>query len=136
MFRHAGRVAASADDPEIAWAGVTIDCRDPERIAGFWSALLDAPARPAGVERESWYRIGPVVSGGPVLNFQPVAEPKSGKVRIHLDLWVSDLDRAVGRAQSLGATVGERAVVPGRGTIAVLADPEGHEFCLISGDGG
>jgi predicted enzyme related to lactoylglutathione lyase len=128
-------VAADAEVSEIAWAGVTIDCREPERVAAFWSALLDVPSRPAGTGREGWYRVGPFVSGGPVLNFQPVAEAKSGKVRIHLDLWVSDLELAVSRAEGLGASrAGEWEVVPGRGTIAVMADPEGHEFCLISAD--
>lgn len=27
----------------IRWAGETIDCVDAERVAGFWSALLDCP---------------------------------------------------------------------------------------------
>jgi ribosomal protein S18 acetylase RimI-like enzyme len=119
----------------IAWAGVTIDCRDPERTASFWSALLEAEARPVGPDRDGWYRLGPVVPGGPVLTFQPVPEQKVGKVRIHLDLWVDDLDAAVRRAErSGGRRVGEREVVPSRGTIAVMADPEGHELCLISAD--
>jgi len=119
----------------IAWAGVTIDARQPARLASFWSALLGLPARPAGDDRPGWYRLGPAVPGGPVLNLQPVAEAKAGKVRIHLDLWVDDLDAAVTRAEALGAhALGAREVVAGRGTIAVMADPEGHEFCLISAD--
>jgi predicted enzyme related to lactoylglutathione lyase len=121
--------------PEIAWAGVTIDCQEPERVASFWSALLSTTIRPVGPDRPGWYRIGPLVAGGPVLNFQPVKEQRSGKVRIHLDLWVDDLDAAVRRAERLGGRpVGAREVVLGRGTIAVMADPEMHEFCLISAD--
>jgi predicted enzyme related to lactoylglutathione lyase len=121
----------------IAWAGVTVDCRDPERVADFWGALLDAPARPAGAGREGWYRIGPVVVGGPVLNFQPVADGTVAKTPVHLDLWVDDLDGACRRVDALGGrAAGGRHVVAGRGTIAVMHDPEGHEFCLISRDGG
>ena len=122
-------------DP-AAWAGVTIDCQDPGGTAAFWSALLDAPSRPAGVGRHGWYRIGPVVPGGPVLNFQPVAEAKQGKARLHLDLWVDELATAVARAEDLGAwRHGDIEVVPGRGSIAVMKDPEGNEFCLISTEG-
>jgi predicted enzyme related to lactoylglutathione lyase len=121
---------------QIAWAGVTIDCQEPERTSRFWSALLDAVARPAGPGRDGWYRLGPMVSGGPVINFQPVREAKVGKVRIHLDLWVDDLDDAMRRVEALGGgSPRDRERVPGRGTIAVVTDPEGNEFCLISADG-
>lgn len=114
----------------IAWAAVTVDCRRPELVAGFWAALLDQPLR---AERDGWFRIGPAVRGGPVINFQPVGEAKQGKVRVHLDLWVDDLDAAAHRVQSLGGRdTGRREAVAGRGTIAIMADPEGHEFCLLS----
>ena len=33
------------------WSGVTIDCLDTERVARFWSALLD---REPGPSREGW----------------------------------------------------------------------------------
>ncbi|WP_329143674.1 MULTISPECIES: VOC family protein [unclassified Streptomyces] len=45
-----------------------------------------------------------------LLVFQPVAEPKPGKVRLHLDVSVDDVDE---------------------GVVVVMADPEGHEFCLV-----
>ena len=116
----------------IAWAAVTVDCLNPERLAAFWGALLGLAPRS---ERDGWYRIGPAVPGGPVLNFQPVTEERVGKVRLHLDLWVDDLEASARRVASLGGSdsgSGRREVVTGRGTIAVMADPEGHEFCLLS----
>ena len=120
---------------EVEWAGVTIDCLDPEASAAFWSALLDRPALPVGPDRAGWYRLGPVVQGGPVINFQPVAEQKVGKVRVHLDLWVDDLDAVARRVETLGGSrSGEREVVSGRGTIPVMNDPDGNEFCIISTD--
>ena len=126
---------AANEGVTVAWAGVTVDCRDPERVAAFWAALLGTTAHPVGEGREGWCRVGPVVAGGPVLNFQPVAEPREGKVRLHLDLWVDRLEPAIATAEALGARrAGELEVVPGRGTIAVMADPEGHEFCLISSE--
>jgi predicted enzyme related to lactoylglutathione lyase len=128
-------VTSAPDPPEIAWAGVTIDCREPARTATFWARLLRTDVRPGGPGRDGWYRLGPPVRGGPVLTFQPVADPKVGKVRLHLDLWVEDLDAAVQRVHDLGGLrVGGRETVPGRGSIVVMTDPEGHEFCLISAD--
>ena len=120
---------------DVAWAAVTIDCVDPPRVAAFWSALLGIPAAPAGDDRPGWIRIGPGVPGAPVINFQPVNEAKDGKDRIHLDLWVDDLDAAIDRAVALGARrVGALQVLE-RGMIAVIADPEGNELCLLAGPG-
>jgi predicted enzyme related to lactoylglutathione lyase len=116
----------------IAWAAVTIDCNDPERVATFWAAVLDTPARAAGPDRPGWYRLGPFVDGGPVLNFQPVAEEKAGKVRLHLDLWVADLDDAIATVQRLGGHWSGQVEVLDRGRIAVMTDPEGNEFCLLA----
>ena len=115
-----------------AWAGVTIDCRDPRLVAGFWSTLLAVPARPAGPDRPGWFRIGPAVDGGPVLNFQPVPEPKAGKARVHLDLWVDDLQGSIELVERLGGALGGDLQVLERGRIAVMTDPEGNEFCLIA----
>lgn len=123
-------------EPRVAWAGVTIDCRDPDRIATFWAALLGMPVLVGGSGREGWRRLGPVVPGGPVVNFQPVPEEKVGKARVHLDLWVDDIDATVLRVEALGGhCAGPPEVVLGRGTIMVVHDPEGHELCVISAQG-
>jgi predicted enzyme related to lactoylglutathione lyase len=61
-----------------------------------------------------------------------VEEPKTGKARLHLDVLVDDLDRAVERIVELGGTdSGAREELP-RGRIAVMRDPEGNEFCLLA----
>ena len=66
------------------------------------------------------------------MNFQPVLEPKIGKLRIHMDVFVEDLDAAVGLVVSLGGSdTGAREELP-RGRIAVVHDPEGNEFCLLA----
>jgi len=63
--------------------------------------------------------------------FQPVAEPKAGKVRIHLDVTVDDVEAAVLEVTALGGRdTGERHGYA-EGTVAVMVDPEGHEFCLV-----
>ena len=62
--------------PTIAWGEVTIDCLETERVATFWGALLEAPSQGHG--QAGWFRVGPLVSGGPVI-FQPVSERKAGR---------------------------------------------------------
>ncbi|MEV4348758.1 VOC family protein [Actinoplanes sp. NPDC049596] len=108
-------------------AGVTIDCRDPEGLAGFWSAVL------GGRVTESlpgWRRVT-VAGAGPVLTFQPVPEPKVGKTRLHLDVAVPDAGEAMARVEALGGRwSGERHDYP-EGVVLVMADPEGNEFCVV-----
>ncbi|GAB3836911.1 VOC family protein [Micromonospora andamanensis] len=110
------------------WSGVTIDCLDPERVARFWSALL---GREPGPSQEGWVYLGERGDPQPRLVFQPVSEPPTGKVRIHLDVSVDDIDEAMTTVISLGGrSTGERHDYEG-GVVVVMADPEGHEFCLV-----
>ncbi len=70
----------------------------------------------------------------PLLDFVRVPEPKAVKNRVHLDVAPrkgEDHAEAVRRLEALGA----RRVDVGQGadvTWVVLADPEGHEFCVLS----
>jgi predicted enzyme related to lactoylglutathione lyase len=67
----------------------------------------------------------------PRLVFQPVPEPKAGKVRVHLDVTVDAVGEAVKLVTSLGGrATGERHDYD-EGVVVVMADPEGHEFCLV-----
>ena len=107
-------------------SGITIDCADPGRLAGFWSALLGGQV----VEPlPGWRRVHP--PGAPAVNLQPVPEPKRGKTRIHLDVTVDDVTRAAAEITVLGGRwTGERHDYP-EGSVLVMADPEGHEFCIV-----
>ncbi|MGZ6886418.1 MAG: VOC family protein [Acidimicrobiia bacterium] len=107
---------------------MTLDYCDSERAANFWSAVLDMPARPQ--TQPGWYQLGPAVAGGPVLNIQPVAEPKTGKSRAHLDLWVDDVGRAISFAERCGGRLLEQHSYD-EWLIGVMADPEGVEFCIV-----
>lgn len=110
----------------VRWAEVTLDCRDPARVADFWRSLL------GGVLSEplpGWRRLA--LPDRPDLTFQPVPEPKTVKARLHLDLEVDDLEAAIGRVEELGGRrTGERHTYP-EGTVEVLVDVEGTEFCLV-----
>jgi predicted enzyme related to lactoylglutathione lyase len=110
------------------WSGVTIDCLDPERVARFWSALL---GREPGPSQDGWVYLGRRGDAQPRLVFQPVPQPKSGKVRIHLDVTVDDIDEAIDVATALGGQfTGERHDYD-EGVDVVMADPEDHEFCMV-----
>jgi predicted enzyme related to lactoylglutathione lyase len=118
--------------PRATWWAITIDCNEPGRVAAFWAALLDCDVLEVGDDRPGWLRLQPRGSGGPFLNFQPVDEPRVGKVRIHLDVLVEDPAAGVDRVLELGgADTGVREELP-RGRIAVMRDPEGNEFCLLA----
>jgi catechol 2,3-dioxygenase-like lactoylglutathione lyase family enzyme len=117
-----------------AWVtSVTIDCADPQRLARFWADLLGLQVRP----RESRYvALTRPATGTPELVFQPVPEPKMGKVRLHLDIGVHDLQAARRRAVELGASDAGDLDDPDDASLIVLRDPEGNEFCLIHRDPG
>jgi predicted enzyme related to lactoylglutathione lyase len=106
---------------------MTIDSSDAYRLAGFWSQVLGQPLHeddePGDPE---------VLIDGAGLLFVTVAEPKAVKNRVHVDLQPQDRtrDEEVERLLSLGATlVDDRRRQDGTGW-AVLADPEGNEFCV------
>ncbi|MGW7537959.1 VOC family protein [Amycolatopsis sp. NPDC054798] len=112
-------------------SGVTIDCAEPQVLAGFWSALLD---RPISGEHDGpdWATVGSRLDAAPRLTFQRVPEPKRGKVRLHLDVEVDDVDEARAQIERLGGRwTGVRHDYPGEGVVLVMADPEGHEFCVV-----
>jgi len=111
--------------------GATIDCRDPARLASFWSALLDVPVSGEYGDEAGWATVGSRHDARPRLTFQRVPEPKSGKVRIHLDVQTDDIAAAAKQVEGLGGRwSGERHDYD-EGVVMVMQDPEGHEFCLV-----
>ncbi|MYR27249.1 MULTISPECIES: VOC family protein [unclassified Streptomyces] len=109
------------------WVGVTADCLDVERVAAFWSALLD---RPRGPSMPGWIHLGHVDDAQPCLVFQPVPEPRRDKVRPHLDVAVDDITTGIAQVLALGGgETGERHEYE-EGVVVIMTDPEGHEFCL------
>ena len=128
-----GAAATSGRDRKVAYvanfvSGVTIDCVDPQRVARFWSALL---GREPGPSQAGWVYLGHRGDPQPRLVFQPVPEPKAGKVRIHLDVTVDDVDEAIELVTSLGGRTTDERHDYDEGVVVVMADPEGHEFCLV-----
>ncbi|HEY9290403.1 MAG TPA: VOC family protein [Microlunatus sp.] len=114
---------------------ITVDCVDHERLGRFWAAAADYvedPDNPNQPGDPEWLLV-PAGRIGPALLFIPVPEPKSSKNRLHLDLQPIDRtqDEEIDRLIGLGATmIDDRRALAEDGGWAVLADPEGHEFCV------
>jgi len=114
-------------DAPTATITVTLDCADPESLATFWKAAL-------GYEEiarvDNFIVLGPA-PGVFKLALQGVPETKPGKNRMHLDLWVPDIEAETKRLEALGATRRQEKPLEEHGFIWYqLADPEGNEFCV------
>ncbi len=127
----------------LRWYSTVIDCRDVTAQGNWWAAVLNwkkayesddevvlvpQHATISSIRSTPWEQVPPG------LVFVPVAEGKTVKNRLHLDLAPhldDDRDAEIQRLLDLGATrvdVGQNASV----SWTVLADPEGNEFCVLS----
>ncbi|MFD3518939.1 VOC family protein [Streptomyces sp. NPDC058653] len=139
---------------------LTIDCAHPSKLAEFWALALGYAEPPppegfstweawlldCGVPEEEWddgaYLADPD-GVGPSLSFLKVPESKVAKNRLHLDLrvgggrdipWETRWPRVVAEVERLtaaGATVIREHELRGRPDHVEMADPEGHEFCVV-----
>ena len=108
---------------------IVVDCSNPIALARFWQALIGGEVIE---EADDWV----VLDGdddGFYIGFQKVPERKSGKNRLHLDVDVDDLVRAIDEAEQLGARKIGGLVETDDDPFQVMADPEGNEFCFITG---
>ena len=108
-----------------------VDCADPQRLAEFWSQVLDYKITES--DEDSVEIAGPEGSG-PTILFVEVPEEKTVKNRLHIDVSPSDReqDEEVERITALGATPADVGQGPDVSWV-VLADPEGNEFCVLRG---
>ncbi|MYR11638.1 VOC family protein [Streptomyces sp. SID724] len=109
---------------------VAIDCADAYGLARFWSGVTGRPLHPE--DRPGVREAQVLLAEGPVLYFNQVPEAKTVKNRLHLCLRPeTSRDQEVDRLLELGATfVGDHRNADGSGW-AILADPEGNEFCVL-----
>jgi predicted enzyme related to lactoylglutathione lyase len=106
---------------------IVLDCADADVAARFWSAALGYTL----LGGEAQYRLLVPAEGtaGPNLVIQEVAEPKTVKNRVHLDVIAPDIEAEAARLVALGARRGDDFAEVGHRWIAML-DPEGNEFCV------
>ena len=108
---------------------LVMDAAEPQRLGRFWEAALGGQRL---TDEPDAFETRLSIEGGPVLDlcFQPVAEPASGRARLHLDLAGGDRQtQQVQRLVGLGARhldLGQRNV-----PWVVLADPEGNPCCVM-----
>ncbi|MFB9314473.1 VOC family protein [Nocardioides plantarum] len=138
---------------------VTFDCADPDTLMRFWCQALGYVPDPPPPGFETWdaaldaYDV-PLEERntrsachdpegtGPRLFFQQVAEAKTAKNRVHLDVRAAPGLHGEERMTAIEAEA-ERLVAAGATRLArfepdpplshgfiVLADPEGNELCL------
>ncbi|MEZ0074060.1 VOC family protein [Planotetraspora sp. GP83] len=114
---------------------ITIDSAQPYELAQWWSAALGWPLVDSEPEDDEVMLDRP--DGPPHLLFIRVPEGKSGKNRVHLDVWPAEgltRDEEVDRLLALGARPHEdHRTDEGTGWFTLL-DPEGNEFCVCRGE--
>ncbi|MCW7990953.1 glyoxalase, partial [Streptomyces platensis subsp. clarensis] len=111
-------------------AAVVVDCADPRRMAGFWDEAMDWTLHEVTDDHAAMRSAKGV---GPYLEFIRTPDVKTVWNRVHLDIRPypgDDLEAEEARLRALGATVPDvdRSAI----SWAVLADPEGNEFCLLA----
>ncbi len=105
---------------------IVIDCAEPIPLARFWSEVLGYAI---GYQDDDEVRLDPLDEPFRVWLVR-VPEPKTVKNRVHVDV---NLATGMGLEQlvQLGAKVLHPfGSIPGA-SWAVLADPEGNEFCAF-----
>ncbi|MFF6908816.1 VOC family protein [Streptomyces sp. NPDC012389] len=113
---------------------LVIEAADAERLAAFWSEVLGYVE--IGRESDGSIEIGPPGTGfggpQPTLVLSPNSAPRTGQLRLHIDVSATDRDQdaELGRLLALGARTADVGQT-GDESWHVLADPEGNEFCLL-----
>ena len=112
---------------------LVLDAHDPDLLARFWCTVLGY----VELDRvDGSIEIGPPEAGfggpQPTIVFDRTDEPKSGKLRLHIDVNATDRDQEA-ELERLLAAGARRADIgqTGNESWQVLADPEGNEFCLL-----
>ena len=112
---------------------LVLDAHDPDLLARFWCTVLGY----VELDRvDGSIEIGPPEAGfggpQPTIVIDRTDEPKSGKLRLHIDVNATDRDQEAELDRLLAAGA-RRADIGQTGNESwhVLADPEGNEFCLL-----
>jgi predicted enzyme related to lactoylglutathione lyase len=115
-----------------ATISLTLDCADPAPLALFWSKALGYQEVAAV---DNFVVLAPAPGAeGPRLALQGVPEARALKNRMHIDIWVADIESEAARLEALGAKRLQEKPFDEHGFLWFqLADPEGNEFCVARG---
>jgi predicted enzyme related to lactoylglutathione lyase len=132
MFKTAA-AATGEDGAMAALANLTtviIDSADPGKLGEFYRTMTGWDTTYSDDDFVYLGNDGPVQLGFQrVDGYRSAGWPDPAK-HFHLDFKVSDVDTAVTQLLAAGATRPD--FQPGEGKWVVLADPEGHAFCVMS----
>ena len=110
--------------PLATYKDLCLDATDAKVLGEFWAGALGLDVQPAGEEGD--YRLlGPTPEHTIWVN--RVAEPKTVKHRMHLDVNTESVERLV--------ELGARVLDADSFRWTVMADPEGGEFCAFVREG-
>ena len=133
---------ADVTDAPARFKDLCLDARDHQFLADWWCSALGYVRRDElEPDEEGWVRPRgwpvPIVDpsgAGPAIWVNPVAEPKSVKNRMHLDVVGDTATLLAAGATLLRRRDAAEVSDPESGLIVwdVLADPEGNEFCCFS----
>ena len=107
---------------------IVIACVEFDRMLAFWQeALHYVPREPP---RDGWVVLRDPDGRPPNLSLNRVRKKRTGRNRLHLDLYTDDQGAEVERLIKLGATRYPWRYRPGADFV-VLEDPDGNLFCVV-----
>jgi hypothetical protein len=115
---------------------VVVDCHDALSQASWWAEVL---GHVVWQRNTGEYQVSDPTSRGTPMYFMNVEEGKVVKNRVHVDITTdATLEDAVARLTSAGAVLldlrQDSAELANPDVWAVMADPEGNEFCVLRAD--
>ncbi|MET7745690.1 VOC family protein [Streptomyces sp. NPDC005385] len=117
-------------EPVGRLGSVALDCDDPRALAAFWAATLGGKIT---VESDGIHAVelgSLLLVAVRVPAYRPPQWPDGTPKQFHLDVAVTDLDKAERLALANGATKATTQPNPDRWR--VLLDPAGHPFCVTT----
>ncbi|NEW38022.1 VOC family protein [Nocardia cyriacigeorgica] len=110
-------------------AAIIIDCASPKAMAEFYREVTGWKITHTD-DDSAYLGEGPIqLAFQRVMGYEGPGWPDTAK-HAHLDFTVADVPTETERLLALGATVPD--FQPGQGQWTVLADPEGHLFCIAA----
>ncbi|MEV0032106.1 VOC family protein [Nocardia sp. NPDC050793] len=110
-------------------AAINLDCASPKAMAQFYHEVTGWKITHLD-DNSAYLGEGPIqLAFQRIEGYQGPDWPGTGK-HAHLDFTVADVSAETERLRTLGATVPD--FQPGLDQWTVLADPEGHLFCIAA----
>ena len=110
---------------------IVIDCSEFDKMLAFWQeALHYVPREPA---KDGWVVLRDPEGRNPNVSLNQDPKKRSGRNRLHLDLYTDNREDEVKRLLKIGATRHPQTYEPDDDFL-VLEDPDGNLFCVVKKD--